>query len=528
MWYGEETLRDVVILNPVDYFVKPVSRLICDPVLHNIDAHEYSSRHHPVDYPSMRRQGVVSEPLLRELLRFESPGTNCEALTALMLMYGLLVEWKLRDTLTIQYWVPALLPSNRLVAQGLQLNASCPEIWMCERPVTGVFIVFSLHKSLLNSTLHVERFAEKCFLPCGLFERLACALLRWSLLNTDIDPENFQLWKNVLVMQMANVKFRLVLRLNSNCIEVCTAVRTPITLIRRLEMILNRLIKESVQSLYLQPVIHSENYLLPLKPCMTPAATYIFRAFDDGSVVVFDGAAVRQAHPWLQGTRSRIVYDVFLSHRWGAPDDALVASVFDQLSDYVVDDLPISIFYDDRHMKHGHRMDQEFFSALLRSSVMVPLVSMNALQRMMNIKPANIDDVLVEWLTAVVFNRFPLHFQRLVSLRKILPVVSKELDGTDYFSVINANMLSESVPTGSCKAVLVLFEQANISLPTEVKQFISTVTVKDIVYGIMRWKCVEVDKDKDSIQDIASECVTSIVKVVLKSCVDAHTSSQAV
>jgi hypothetical protein len=95
---------------------------------------------------------------------------------------------------------------------------------------------------------------------------------------------------------------------------------------------------------------------------------------------------------------------------------------------------------------------------------------------------------------------------------------------TDYFSVRKAGLLPNSVPTESCKAVFVLFEQANISLPTDVTQFINTVTVKEIVYGIMRWKCVTADKGKGSIEALASECGTSIAKVVL----DAHTSSQAV
>jgi GTPase SAR1 family protein len=43
IWYPEEALKDVVILDPVAYFVKPVSRIVCNPDLHCQDAHEHVS-----------------------------------------------------------------------------------------------------------------------------------------------------------------------------------------------------------------------------------------------------------------------------------------------------------------------------------------------------------------------------------------------------------------------------------------------------------------------------------------------------
>jgi hypothetical protein len=513
MWYDEKALRDVVILDPVASFVKPVSKIICDPGLHCEKAHGHFKLHYQTDYSSMIEKGIVSQTLLTGLLRYEGKAGDCTVLTALMVKYGLLVSWKLRDSGNVIYLVPALFPLDPTVSK--MIDTADQAIWAVEQPVTTVYIVFSLCKTLPDSCLTIDLLTNKCFLPSGLFDRLICALLKWSWLFPSVDPDNFRLRKNVVELQIAGIIFRLVWRSDSNCIELSTTCGTPITLIERVEIILARLIEESIQSLYFQSFVRHADLLIPVKACMPSRSSYVFPSFEDGREVNIDGAAVGQAHPWLWSPRSTAAYDVFLSHRWGAPDDELVLSVFDQLSDYVVDDLPISIFYDDRHMEHGHRIDHEFFRALLRSSVMVPLVSMNALQRMLNSDPADVDDVLVEWLTALVFVRFSSHLRGLVSLRQVVPIVSKELDGSDYFSVRKAGLLPNSVPTESCKAVLALFEQANISLPTDVTQFVNTVTVKDIVFGIMRWKCVTADKSKRSLQDLASECVTTIMEVVL-------------
>jgi hypothetical protein len=327
----------------------------------------------------MKQQGIVSQALLWGLLGYGGNEGSCEALTGLMLRYGLLVLRKLRDTDKVTYLVPALFPSDPSVLNKIDTPWD-QQVWADGQPVTTLFIVFSLHETVLSSCLSVRQLPEKCFLPSGLFDRLVCALLKWSQQYLDVDPSTFRLFKNDVVMKIANVAFRLVRRSDSNCIELNTQLGTPVTLMRRLESVLTRLIQESIQSLYLQSVVRTENYLLPAKVCMEFKSKCVFKMFDDGGEVHVDSTAVGQQHPWLWATVSTKSFDVFLSRRWGAPDDELVASLFDQLSDYIVNDQPVSLFYDARHMKDGHRFDQEFFNALLRSSVMVPPVSVDILQ----------------------------------------------------------------------------------------------------------------------------------------------------
>jgi hypothetical protein len=83
MWYKHKILRDVVILDPVDFFVKPVTHVICDPELHCKAAHDHCSLHYPDNYRCMKEHGLVSHSLLVTLLGFGGNYDNCEALTML-------------------------------------------------------------------------------------------------------------------------------------------------------------------------------------------------------------------------------------------------------------------------------------------------------------------------------------------------------------------------------------------------------------------------------------------------------------
>jgi hypothetical protein len=210
---------------------------------------------------------------------------------------------------------------------------------------TMLFIVFSLCDDVLASCIQPPHLREKCYLPHGLSDRLLCALLRWSQHCPDINPAKFKMNKNAVTMHITNVPFTLILRPSSNCIEVNAAVGTPVTLMRRHEIIFNGLIEESIQSLHLQSFVVSrastatlgvgvgDLYLIPAAACMKSQPSYIFKSLVDDSDISFDGATVGRQYPWLRSTKVTNKFDVFLSHRWGAPDDEIVEGLFDHLSD---------------------------------------------------------------------------------------------------------------------------------------------------------------------------------------------------
>ena len=86
-WLAEEGLRDIVVLDFIDYFVEPVCRIICkheptmdDPTCHVQDIHRSVMRTHRQDWIDMLERGVVSRELLKALLE----GTDWEHITRLL------------------------------------------------------------------------------------------------------------------------------------------------------------------------------------------------------------------------------------------------------------------------------------------------------------------------------------------------------------------------------------------------------------------------------------------------------------
>ncbi|CAN0225597.1 unnamed protein product, partial [Ectocarpus fasciculatus] len=71
MWHDEPTLRDVVILDPVEYLIKPVTIVICkhspdgtDPTFHEMDVHKECQSKCFEDWPLFHENGVVTEKML--------------------------------------------------------------------------------------------------------------------------------------------------------------------------------------------------------------------------------------------------------------------------------------------------------------------------------------------------------------------------------------------------------------------------------------------------------------------------------
>jgi hypothetical protein len=391
--------------------------------------------------------------------------------------------------------------------------------------VATLFIVFSLDEHPPGSYLVADDLVGKCFLPKGLFDRLLCILLDWSQRNCGISPSSFTLGKNVVVMQIANVSFRLVWRQISNCIELNTVSASPITLLRRLENAIKRVNLESAQSLYIHPYLlmrgpfntaelGREMYcLIPARVDFACSASYKFKSLNGVTSVDIGGTEVVQQHPWLSTLPSptKESFEVFISHRWGDCDDELVSALFDRLSDYVVNGSPISIFYDSNNIKVGDRLDKVFFRGLNNSAVVVPVVSINALQRMLNHNSDEVDCVLVEWLAALVFVTYPSCFE--VPLRALVPLLLYDSSGYGYFSV--SSKLPVVVPLASCKSLLSLFRHAEIMLPTDIVAFIQSITVKVIVDGVMKSYCVSV-KMNENLADVVTKCTSAIIGVVLQ------------
>jgi hypothetical protein len=212
-------------------------------------------------------------------------------------------------------------------------------------------------------------------------------------------------------------------------------------------------------------------------------------------------------------------YQCFLSYRWGELEKSFVTALHKSLEGGMVRGHNIRVFLDDKVFQEADRFQQVFFEAIFASEVFVPVVSPHALYRMTNHVPEEVDNLLIEWLTALLLYGFPVLCNG--SLRKIYPVCCKgscpesckDACKEDYFAV--KGKLSTTVPTKTISVLRDLIEAAEIKLSTKASKFLETVTVKDVVDGIMGSLCRTWDISAD-LPDIVSGCGMEITKIFLR------------
>ena len=135
--------------------------------------------------------------------------------------------------------------------------------------------------------------------------------------------------------------------------------------------------------------------------------------------------AQKHVETWIppKGLREQ-GYDCFISYRWTTPtsggmDTKLVDGIYKKLSPNVVgaENRQIHVFLDRHRLEAGRRFDKDFAKALLKSTLVIPIVSCAALQKMLSLKEeSDIDNVLVEWVIIC-------ELQEIGELESCLPVM---------------------------------------------------------------------------------------------------------
>ena len=194
MWHGDEGLRDVIILDPINYFVQPATIVICkhapkkdDAIYHSLDIHKKVKKKMKSEWDSMVMFGIVGESLLDALL--ESYSEHKDRIIKLMLKYGLLVkivsallsdgasaEERSFEELLTSYMAPALLPDHDTDNKSVCFRKP----WTHVNTSSSFYFSFSVSKSLFQKTsVSLKNCQELGFLPSGLFERLICKAVGW-------------------------------------------------------------------------------------------------------------------------------------------------------------------------------------------------------------------------------------------------------------------------------------------------------------------------------------------------------------
>jgi GTPase SAR1 family protein len=499
MWFREGNLEDTIILDPIAYFVTPVTRIICDPGLHGGDIHKACWKQYRGAYDNLRQNRLAN----RKVLQFLLSGSDCsdkhsETLIELMLRFKLLVRWESMITSPSAvdtdelFIVPSLFLLSDNAVSCMELKYPLPP----ECPVITVYLLFALDEKTLTFALEEKHFWNNCFLPTGVFEHLGALALSWSQLTPDADPEDLTLNKDLIILAFGNVWFRMVHRPVYNCIQVDAAAPAMLTVLRRLMGLLKTITISATQHLHVMPFVSfadnsGEQKCFLGESCLTGIVEGSTSKFELPWRQSLDKDLIRSEHPWLTAGRCSVDpcrYDGFISYRWNRSfEDTFVTSLYDQLSDFVIEDRVLQVFLDRKRIPVARPFPTVFFGALMNSHLMIPVVSPYALQRMLahRVDCTTIDFLLTEWLSAMVINRYSGHYPD-VKLKYVYPIIVVEpVDGAEisYFSM--KEHLSTEIPVPTIKEVKHLFAQSCGALPLEALNWIDEQTVKSIVDGIM-------------------------------------------
>ena len=88
----------------------------------------------------------------------------------------------------------------------------------------------------------------------------------------------------------------------------------------------------------------------------------------------------------------------------GDPSIALTASIFDAMSNYSIDlanQRAVNVFLDTQRLQKGELFDEAFARALTHTTIVVPIVSVDALTKMLENDGTWVDNVLLEWILSM-------------------------------------------------------------------------------------------------------------------------------
>jgi GTPase SAR1 family protein len=446
MWLDEPGLRDVVILDPVSYLVVPATIIICkltpdheDTTHHFMASHRECERMHKREWMQLKHDGVLSVKLLPIL--WEKYQKQSEALQMLMVKFGLLVPLRSEAAGPVsQYLVPTLL-APAAVNDANVVN------WT-DGAFSSCYFVFTLSAELEGaSTVTEAELKSAGFLPGGMFERIVGKALSWSqdtAVGCVFDLQSALLHKDVAVLAFGRQRFRLVHCADIHSMRVDVEGAHPIGVQQKLQDFILSIIAECMKSLLcfaavaFQSAAEESATTVQTGLCKTLQANELLiplqqlrKASKGESMLVRKGGRALMTLPeikskygqWLQLYDLREHYDVFLSYRWGRYDSEFTEQLFDVFTNLCVgaSNRAVEVFLDRKRLQEGRRFKSDFAAVLTHTLVVVPVVSVDALGRMVEHDPSQVDNVLLEWIMILegssagkIVKVFPILFGRRV------------------------------------------------------------------------------------------------------------------
>ena len=524
-WTDEPGLGEVVIMDAVRFLVEPATTIICkhvpvagDPTQHVRGVHRECSQRYYNEWFQLTETGVLSSVLVPILWRDYADHTSI--LLKFMVKFGLLVPLDAdinsgnTSSGDAKYLVPALLPAVDLASSDIAN-------WSDEVYKTCFFVFTTFLEFCSMSAISSEDLNNFGFLPSGLFERIIGKAIAWCQKTSKaglFHINNVCLYQNVAIMSFGNQRFRLMLCPGSSTIRLDVEGKNPLPVHNGLIGIVSEVIQECMKSLRcFSALLNCGNTVSPTASqvnefsygntssgLLVPLES-LSKAFSEGVGLAKTGGRkflsnsdIRDLYgDWLQLFGMRDIYDVFISYRWGQHDSPFVSTVFDMFTNYTIgsDNRAIEVFLDTKRLLNGRRFDKDFANSLVRSTVIMPIVSADALDRLLKHNADNIDNLLVEWIVSLA-----CYADEKARTKSVFPVlfgarsvdgVSGEVTVQNLFSSGIVDSIPDITPTATLRFAEEILLDQGISFAKEkfFSQTLKSITNEMLKYlSCLSWK----------------------------------------
>jgi GTPase SAR1 family protein len=560
MWLDEPELRDVVILDAVKYLVTPATVIICnilpangEAVQHVLPVHHECAHQCKDEWNALRREGVLHVKLLPIL--WKEYAARTDMLLLLMVKFGLLVPLRPERTgisgvkagtvavppqsqtadMPSAFIVPALLtPAPLARSEGVH-------DWT-DSPVSSVYFVFTLSDDKLQSNCAISERDLKGdgFLPGGMFERIVGKALSWSQDTAKggrLNLRSVLLHKDVAVLAFGRQRFRLVHCADIHCVRADIEGTHPLSVMHKLQVLVDKIIAECLPFLRWFPALA---YAAPASAAVTPAEDPLHKRLAAGEVLVplqlardaavgetvltWRGGRVMlteeqvraQYAPWLQLYGLKATYDVFISYRWGSYDSVFTEQLFDMFTNYTVGTTSraVEVFLDVKCLQKGQLFKSDFAAALTHCHVALPILSVDALQRLLRHKPHEVDNVLLEWvmiLECFTAKRLKRVYPMVFGERTKSGLAGSRLTVADYFADNRVKSLPTTVPAATLAKAAELLRANGVEPSDRLTRY----TVRSIVHQLPEFLLCKAN-DFDPVELV--EAYVKEVVTLLKQC----------
>ena len=445
MWNEEPSLRDIMILDPVEFFVSPATNVVCQLVpdeqgtAHMNDVLRAAKRKFPLDFKKLMEKSVITTSLLKFILdehfkreftdeKRSNRSNRVDAVQNLMVkhslivaMFGDIVEDDFSVKVPREYLVPSLLRSPD-VSDSLNLRSLC---FHC-----------SIETSIdLVSTLSELR--ERGFLPPGLFQRVVAKVL------TEVDGTrggNYEfLHRDQVWFFIGHTKLTITARYDLGAISVEFGEGAVYGPLKLLTEVLEEVKSESFMRLEVA-------VMAPLTKTSEVIEEFIRldllsnqkHNFMIGGTVYRVDELKNVYSAFLEPNIESKPFDVFISYKWSEQQKRVARTFYSMLGRVLIpedNNRPLRVYLDEKENNYGDNFAKKICSAFRGLKVFLPLICENVLLRMKTHDPSKPDYVLAEWIIV------------LATKPKILPIlVGKAADDGSHWEPLNIEELKKEQP----------------------------------------------------------------------------------